>query len=87
MAKIVQNQCWQCNQPPRQLDRLAAEVSEVCIKCLGARHGKEHEAENDQAEQTMTNEKRDSIERVECKENPGIVDDMDDATARKHQEP
>ena len=66
-----------------QLDRLAPEMAEIGVKGLGAGHGQEHEAHDDEADHAVRQDELDAEHRVQGQEDARIVDDVDQTAERR----
>ena len=87
LSEIVDQQSRKNEIEPCDLDRLAAEMSEIGIERLAAGDGKEDRAERDQAERAVFNEKPDRIIRVDRGQHAGIVGNMQCAANRHSDKP
>ena len=87
LPQIIDRQRRQHQGEPGDLDRPAAEMSEIGIERLGAGDGEEHRAERIQADHAVLQQEIDAVERIERPQHAGIAGDPDEPGQRDRHEP
>ena len=62
-------------------------MTEIGVERLGAGHGKEDSAERNQPNVTVAAEKRDCMQRIECREYAWVLSDLAETGDRDGDEP
>ena len=65
LAEVVQHQRGQHEDEPRGLDRQAAEMPHVRVKRLGPGDGEEHRAQHHEADEAVTEQELQAVDRIE----------------------
>ncbi|MGY4312990.1 hypothetical protein ACVWW1_002293 [Bradyrhizobium sp. JR3.5] len=88
LAEIVQHQRGQADGEPREPDRKAAEMPHVGIHRLTAGDGEERGTEDREADvKILMDQEIERIERAQCDQHAGRLDDAVNAQRREHGEP
>ena len=87
LAQIVQNQRRQHQDYPGRADGSLPEVAHIRIEGLGARHGQEHAAQDDEAQEPVVGQKDSTVVRRQCPEDREVVKDVINAQRGQRQEP
>ena len=87
LSQVIEGERGECYAKPRCLDRLAAEVPQIGVERLGARHRKKHQTEHDQSEHAIVQQKSGAKHRIECGEHARLFGDADQAHGRQNCEP
>ena len=65
LAEIIYQQRWENEKKPRQLDGLAAKVTEIGIKRLATSDGEKHQTQCNKADMAVLHQKGQSIARID----------------------
>ncbi|MET4792977.1 hypothetical protein ABIF64_005155 [Bradyrhizobium japonicum] len=87
LPEIVDQERGQHEEHPGRLDRLAAEMAEIGVERLAARHCKEHGAERHQADRAVRQQELQCVIGIDCRQHRRIVGDVHGADQRKNGEP